>query len=126
MLYDDAIFIIDNFPNSENVSDTQLNHIKTILCDYIKIFDYWFPLCDEQLTEAQIECTNLRKQNEDTAAQLAEAKRLLQLAMDELEPIGQCGGYSYRPCDGCPYHSDDSMCNPHWNHYEEVMKILKE
>ena len=59
----------------------------------------------------------------DTVSQLVEAKRLLQLAMDELEPIGQCGGYSYRPCEGCPYHSDDSMCNPHWNHYEEAMKM---
>lgn len=46
-MYVDAISIVENFPNSENVSDAQLNHIKTILCDYIKIFDYWFPLCDE-------------------------------------------------------------------------------
>lgn len=62
-MYDDAISIVENFPDSNAVSEEQLNTIKQIICEYIKIFDYMFPKYDEQLMDVQIKCDDLRKQN---------------------------------------------------------------
>lgn len=63
-MYDDAISIVENFPDANAVSEEQLNTIKQIICEYIKIFDYMFPKYDEQLMDVQIKCDDLRKQNE--------------------------------------------------------------
>lgn len=63
-MYDDAISIVENFPDANAVSEEQLNTIKQIICEYIKIFDYMFPKYDEQFMDVQIKCDDLRKQNE--------------------------------------------------------------
>lgn len=53
-----------------------------------------------------------------------ELKRMLKLAIDELEPLGSCGGSSYRPCEGCPYNANDGRCSSKWNHHDEAMKLI--
>lgn len=63
-MYDDAISIIEKFPDANAVSEEQLNTIKQIICEYIKIFDYMFPKYDEQFMDVQTKCDDLRKQNE--------------------------------------------------------------
>lgn len=53
-----------------------------------------------------------------------ELKRMLKLAIDELEPLGSCGGSSYRPCEGCPYNANDGRCSSKWNHHDECMELI--
>lgn len=48
---------------------------------------------------------------------------MLRLAIEELEPIGQCAGDDYRGCNECPYCTDGATgCK--WRHHDEAMKLL--
>jgi hypothetical protein len=50
-------------------------------------------------------------------------RRMLRLAIEELEPFGQCAAGAYRGCNECPYCADDATgCK--WRHHDEAMKLL--
>lgn len=62
----------------------------------------------------------------DTVAELCEAKKLLKLAVEDLERLGGAEiCFSY--CDErCPFYCIGRCEEKHWKHLDEALKLIKE
>lgn len=64
----------------------------------------------------------------DTVEQLVEAKRLLELAVEDIEKIAAVDECVYPYCDDrCPFIAiEDDCCDvKQWKHYDEAMKLIR-
>ena len=61
----------------------------------------------------------------DTYQELQEAKRLLKLAVEDLEKIAAVDEYSFPYCDSrCPFECIGQCEEKHWKHTDEALKLI--
>ena len=62
----------------------------------------------------------------DTVAKLCEAKRLLKLAVEDLERLGS-NEICFSGCDeSCPFDCVGRLEEKHWKYLDEALKLIKE
>lgn len=89
--------------------------------------DAFFIGMEESAKDNQEALEKRDKMLRDTVAELCEAKRLLKMAVEDLEKIAAVDECSFPYCDSrCPFECVGQCENKHWKHIDEALKLIGE